>query len=73
MLAVKDVRERVFAADAEDDKSRQPLRVGDHIADVHAFGCQGFANEAAHLFVPDPCQHGRLDAQPRQTGGEVAR
>ncbi len=67
VFAIEDQREGVPVADAEEDERREPTRIGDDVADVDARGGQGLANEAAVVLVADPCEHRRLEPEPRAT------
>jgi hypothetical protein len=71
VLAIEDQRKATVVADAQQNQRGQAVRIGCHTAHVHALALQLFADEAAHMLIPDPCDHGRFQTQPRGATGNV--
>ena len=44
--------------DSQNHQSCEPAGVRHYMADIDTTACELLANEAAHMFVADPCQHG---------------
>ena len=71
VLAIEDEREGVLVADAQDHQRRQPLRVGDDAADVHALALALLLDEPAHMLVADAGDQRRAQAEPGGADGDV--
>ena len=63
VIAEKDQRKGVPVLDAQNHQPGEPVGVRHDMADIDATACKLLANEAAHVFIADSCQHGRL--QPK--------
>ena len=49
------------------------MRIGLDVADIDAFGDEGFAQETAHMLVADARQHGDAQAEPRSANRRIGR
>ncbi len=73
ILAVKDQREAVLVADAQQHKRRQPVGIGLDAAQIHAFTRQFLADEAAHMLVAHTGDQCRFQPKPRGARRHVGR
>ena len=73
VLAVEDQRKPLLVPDAEQHQGRQAMRIGDDAPDVHPFGLQLLADEAAHVLVADPRDDRGLQAEPSRPGCGIGR
>ena len=73
VFAIKDQGELLFIAYPQQNKGGQAFRIGLDAAHIDAFARQFFADEAAHVFIANPCDQGRFQPQTRGAGGHVGR
>ena len=73
VLAVKDQRELLVVADAEDDEGGQALGVYLYSARVHPLTGELLDDETAHVLVTDPGDDCGFEPQPCRAAGDVRR
>ena len=71
VFAVEDQGKGFAVLEAQQDHGGQAFRIDLDAADVATFAGQGFNEEAAHVVVPYPAQHRRLQTQPSGAEGDV--
>ena len=49
------------------------MRIGLDVADIDAFGDEGFAQEAAHMLIADAREHRDAQTQPRRANSGIGR
>ena len=73
IVAIKDEREGLFVADAEQDERGEPHRIGADAGDVDALARATLADEAAHMLVADAGDEAASQPQTRRADGDVGR
>ena len=73
VFTIKDQREGFGVANTEDNKRRQPCRIGDHVTVINTFAHHRFTDKPAHMFITDPGDERRSEPQPGTSDADIGR